>query len=304
MQLLKELCKVFAPSGDEGKMKEFILDYVANNQQNWKVQPQIIEGEEIQDCLILVFGKPNTAIFAHMDSIGFVVKYDRELVKIGGPRLKHNYVLWGEDSQGSIECEMNVPEGGKKASYKFNREIDRGTNLVFKSDFRTSDEFVQSCYLDNRLGCYNALKVAETLENGIICFSCYEETGGGTVGFLAKYIYEKYQVRQALISDITWITDGVKHGKGVVISMRDIGIPRRKFLNKIIELTKASEIPFQLEIEDAGGSDGTQLQKSPYPFDWCFIGAAEDNVHTPDEKVHLKDIDAMIDLYRYLMQRL
>lgn len=304
MKLLKQLCNIFAPAGDEGKMKDFILEYVAKEQANWKVQPQIVVGEEIQDCIILVFGKPTTAIFAHMDSIGFIVKYDRELIKIGGPRLKHNYVLVGEDSQGSIECEMNVPEGSKKASYKFEREIDRGTNLVFKCDFRTSDEFVQSCYLDNRLGCYNALKVAETLENGIICFSCNEEIGGGSVGYLAQYIYEKYKVRQALISDITWITDGVKHGKGVVISMRDVGVPRRKYLNKIIELTKASGIPYQLEVEDAGGSDGTQLQKSPYPFDWCFIGAAEDNVHTPDEKVNLKDIEAMINLYTYLMKKL
>jgi putative aminopeptidase FrvX len=304
MELLKQLCKVFAPAGDEVNMKTFILDYVAKQQANWKVQPQIIEGDEIQDCIILVFGEPKTAIFAHMDSIGFIVKYDKELVKLGGPRLKHNYVLWGEDSNGAIECEMNVPDGSKTAYYKHDRDIERGTNLVFKSDFRTSDEFVQSCYLDNRLGCYNALKVAETLENGIICFSCNEEIGGGSVGYLAQYIYEKYKVRQALISDITWITDGVKHGKGVVISMRDVCVPRRKYLNKIIALAKEAGTPFQLEVENAGGSDGTQLQKSPYPFDWCFVGAAEDNVHTPDEKVHLKDIDAMINLYKYLMEKL
>lgn len=304
MELLKQMCNIFAPAGDEGKMKSFILDYVNTHKKEWKTEPEIIEGDDFQDCIILVFGKPTTAIFAHMDSIGFTVKYDRELVKVGGPRIKHNYPLWGEDSQGPIECEMSVPEGSKKAYYKFEREIDRGTQLVFKSDFRTSDEFVQSCYLDNRLGCYNALKVAETLENGIICFSCYEETGGGSVGYLGKYIYETYGVRQALISDITWITDGVKHGKGVAISMRDRGIPRRSYLNKIIALAKESNIPFQLEVEDAGGSDGNQLQASPYPFDWCFIGAAEDNVHTPDEKVHKNDIQAMTDLYKYLMEKL
>ena len=60
--------------------------------------------------------------------------------------------------------------------------------------------------MDNRLGVWNSLKVAENLTNGIIVFSCWEETGGGSVGYLAKYIYEKYNVRQALISDITWVT--------------------------------------------------------------------------------------------------
>jgi putative aminopeptidase FrvX len=158
--------------------------------------------------------------------------------------------------------------------------------------------------MDNRLGVYTALKVAETLEDGIIVFSCWEEHGGGSVSYLADYIYKEYQVRQALISDITWVTDGVKAGKGVAISIRDSGIPRRSFVNKIRSIASQSSIPFQLEVESSGGSDGTELQKSGLPFDWCFIGAPEKNVHTPDETVHKKDIESMIDLYQLLMKTL
>ena len=66
-------------------------------------------------------------------------------------------------------------------------------------------------------------------------------------------------------------------------------------------MAKASNIPFQLEVENAGGSDGNALQRSPYPFDWCFIGAPEDFVHTPDEKVHKSDIKSMTQMYDYLM---
>ena len=57
-------------------------------------------------------------------------------------------------------------------------------------------------------------------------------------------------------------------------------------------------------VESAGGSDGNQLQKSSFPFDWCFVGAPEDHVHSPDEKVHKKDIEAMVALYTYLMKHL
>ena len=53
-----------------------------------------------------------------------------------------------------------------------------------------------------------------------------------------------------------------------------------------------------------GGSDGNALQKSDYPWDWCFVGAPEDNVHSPDEKVHKKDIQSMLDLYKKLMKKL
>ena len=148
---------------------------------------------------------------------------------------------------------------------------------------------------------WNALKVAESLTDGAIVFSTYEEHGGNTVGFCAKYLLDNYGVNQALISDITWVTHGVVHGGGVAISMRDSWLPRRSFLNRIIALAKESNVQFQLEVESAGGSDGTMLQKSDLPIDWCFIGAPEDNVHTPDEKVFKFDIMTMVNLYKYLM---
>ena len=303
MELLKTLCHIEAPSGSEQNMTEFVLDYIKINQDSWKVKPELFYGDGFQDCIVLVFGKPTTAIFAHLDSIGYTVKYNNEVVKIGGPSTKEGIVLVGQDIQGRIEEKLQhkTDKDGNKTLFIGGREVERGTTLTFKADFRETDDFVQCCYMDNRLGVWNALKVAEKLENGIICFSAWEEHGGGSVGYLAKFIYEKFGVKQALISDITWVTKGVEHAKGVAISIRDSGIPRRTYINKIIDLAKASNIPFQLEVENAGGSDGNALQRSPYPFDWCFIGAPEDFVHTPDEKVHKSDIESMTQMYDYLM---
>lgn len=300
--LLKTLCGIHAPSGNEIAMKEFLLTYIQENQDLWANKPEIIEGDEFQDCLILKFGKPRTAIFAHMDSIGFTVRYQDQLVPIGGPKAESGYKLIGEDSLGLIECELVENEGD--LHYKFARGIERGTELVFERDFRETEDYVQSCYLDNRLGVFNALKVAETLEDGVVVFSCWEEHGGGSVPYLAKYIYEQWGIKQALISDITWITEGVVHGEGVAISMRDRNVPRRSFVQKVIQIASESNIDFQLEVEGAGSSDGRELQVSPYPFDWCFVGAPEDNVHSPDEIVHKHDIQCMISLYKTLMSQL
>lgn len=307
MELLKKLVEVRATSGDEAPMTEFLLNYVQENQNNWKVQPKIVHGKGFQDCLVLIFGKPTTAIYAHTDSIGFTVGYEKELIKIGGPRTIDGMELVGSDSQGEIETELMVIEdedGQNHLTYVSDRIFDRGTPLSYKPNFRENDQFVQSPYMDNRLGVWNALKVAEDLENGVIVFSTYEEHGGNSVGFCAKYLWDEYGVHQALISDITWVTDGVKHDGGVAISMRDRGIPRRSYLNKIINLAKESGVKFQLEVESAGGSDGGVLQHSDLPIDWCFIGAPEDNVHTPDEKVFKSDIKAMVELYKFLMKNL
>lgn len=306
MELLKQLIEIRGASGDEGAIKNFILNHVTTSMKNWKVQPQIIHGEEFQDAVILVFGKPRTAIFAHIDTIGFTVGYGKDLIKIGGPKTTDGIALVGSDSIGEIETELMVIEedDARHIQYISDRELDRGTILTFKPDFRINDTYVQSPYLDNRLGVWSALQVAETLENGVIVFSTYEEHGGGTVGYLGKYLFKNYGVRQALISDITWVTEGVKHGAGVAISMRDSGIPRRSYLNRIIEIARKSNIPFQLEVESAGGSDGTALQRSDTAFDWCFIGAPEDNVHSPDEKVFLTDLQSMVRLYQLLMNQL
>ena len=306
--LLKDLCAIPAPSGNELAMKEFILNYIKINSKNWKHQPKIICGNGFQDNIMLIFGKPRTALFAHMDSIGFTVRYGKQLVKIGGPSIKSGYKLIGTDQKGKQEVELNLIEnkqtGILKLEYKGKRDFERGTELIFKPNWRETSEYLQCCYMDNRLGIYAALKVAEKIKNGAIVFSTWEEHGGGSVSYLQKYLQEKHKIQQALICDISWISDGVHFAKGPVISMRDSLIPRRSYINKIISIAKKNTCAYQLEIEGSGGSDAKELQMAEYPWDWCFIGAAEENVHTPDEKVHKKDVEGMISLYDVLMKEL
>jgi len=304
LKLLKQLCSIHAPSGNETLMTEFLLQYIYDEQRTWKVKPTIYHGKGFQNCIVLTFGKPRTAIYAHIDNIGFTVRYNNQLVKIGGPKTETGYFLTGHDSQSEITCCLLVDEEHGQLTYDYEREIDRGTDLSFKMNFREDENFIQSCYLDNRLGVWNALQLCKTLQDGAVCFSCWEEHGGGSANLLARFLYEKYEITQSLISDITWITEGVQHGKGVAMSMRDSGIPRRVYINRIIEILKDNKIPFQLEVESSGGSDGNEIQRMPYPIDWCFVGAPEDFVHSPDEKVHKKDIESMLSAYKILLQEL
>jgi len=54
MKLLKQLTEIRSASGDEGNMKNFLFNYIQENQSNWKVQPTIYEGGYFQDNLVLV----------------------------------------------------------------------------------------------------------------------------------------------------------------------------------------------------------------------------------------------------------
>jgi putative aminopeptidase FrvX len=302
MKLLEDLVAIHAPSGEEFRMKEFLADYVRKHSPQWTQKPMVYS-EGLQDALVLVFGEPRTAIFAHTDSIGFTVRYQNQLVPIGGPDVKSGYRLTGSDSLGPIECELEVDEENQ-LYYQFPRAIMRGTSLVFKPNFRLKNGYIQSPRLDNRLGVYAALKVAETLEDGIIVFSTYEEHGGGSVPGLLDFIMKKHPIEQVLIADITWCTEGIVHGEGVAISLRDRNIPRKLFLDKVLRLAEESGIKYQLEVEGSGSSDGREVQQSPYALDWVFIGAPEDHVHSPDEKVSVKDVQSMIDMHKYLMKTL
>lgn len=301
--LLNKLCSIPGISGDEGSIRDFLLTYIKEESDSWNVQPEIIFGDELQDGIILVFGNPTTAIFSHIDTVGYTAGYGVELIKVGGPSAVSGTKLVGKDSQGELVCTLHRSKEGE-LTYQCDREIDRGTCLSYQPNFQINDSFVETPYLDNRLGVFVALNLAKTLQNGIVAFSCYEETGGGNAEVLGRIIYEKYNVRQALISDITWVTSGVQHGNGVAVSLRDSGIPRKKFTDKIQDILKKSGCIYQLEVERGGGSDGNALQKTSYPFDWCFIGAAEDNVHSPCERVSLSDIISMYEAYSCLMETL
>jgi putative aminopeptidase FrvX len=303
-QLLKELCQLPALSGNEMEVKQYLLAYIKKNQDQWLVKPIIVEGDGLMDSFYLVFGNPKTAVFTHMDTVGFMVRYNNELIPMGGPVVEANIKLIGKDMFGKIETKTTVQNEDEKIPADFERIIQPGTQLTFDCNFRETDESIQSCYLDNRLGVWVALKLAETLENGILAFSCWEEHGGGSVSVLIKDLVEKYSISQSLICDITWVTEGVYHGKGVAISIRDRSIPRRSYVDKIISLAEKSGIDYQIEVEAYGGSDGKEIQASPYAVDWCFVGAPESNVHSPNELVFKKDIDCMLALYQYLMKNL
>ena len=301
-EFLKELLSIPSVSGDESAVVDRLLNFIHQRKGNWKVAPEIFHGDEFHDCILLKFGNPRTAVFAHVDTIGFMVRYANQLIPVGGPEQIPGTRLVGKDSLGEISCKLLVE--GDELFHDFPRKIERGTRLSFAQDIRIDGEFIQAAYLDNRLGVHAALQLCETIEDGWVVFTTYEEHGGGSMPFLLQFMQSTAPIKQALISDITWITDGVHHHEGVVVSIRDKFIPRKKFIDRIIRLVQQSGIPFQLEVEAYGGSDGREVQFSPYTIDWCFIGAAEDHVHSPDEKVSLRDLESMVQVYRYLLKEL
>lgn len=302
IKLLEDILRIQSVSSDESRISSYIINYVLKRRSKWKVTPTMFFDDNLHGNIVLEFGNPTVAVFAHMDTVGFMARYENQLIPIGGPDVMDGDLLEGLDAYGPISCRAKIVEDN--LFHDFKRGIVPGTILTYAQQIQFGDEFIQAAYLDNRLGIYNALKQCETIENGLIIFSTYEEHGGGAIPMLLKFIFERWDIRQALISDITWVTEGIRHHNGVVISIRDRHIPRRIFLNRILAHAEESGIPYQIEVEGFGSSDGREIQHSPYAVDWCFIGAAEDGVHSPRERVSWADLESMVNMYRYLLQTL
>ena len=301
--LLKKLCSIYSASGDEGEMKDFLLSYVQKNSNKWTSKPEIFTDEPIQDSVILTFGKPRTAVFVHMDTVGFMVRYQDQLVPIGSPEVGSDTILVGRDVKGFIEAPVYMDED-QRVFLRFMRGVDTGTYLVYRPDFSRKGNVICSPYLDNRIGIWLALSIMPAIRDGILVFTCGEENGSGSAGFLTRIIYEKFNVDKALIADVTWTSDGISPGRGVVISMKDRYIPRRTFIRQIINIASDEGIKFQLEVEAEGSSDGGEIQRSPYPVNWAFIGVPGKAVHTSREKVDLRDVQEMCTLYQVLLKKL
>jgi len=304
-ELLKNLTKIHAPSGEEDRVIKYIVEYI--KKQKWRTKPKIFHGGDYKNNIMLVFGKPRVAIFSHIDSVGFMVGHNNTLTKIGGPNVRNKDKLNGFDSGGKVKATLH--KKGKtrkkqKLSYKSRRSVDIGTNLTYIHTWKETPTTIKTCSQDDRMGSFIALKLAETLKNGILVFTAGEEVGGGDIEFLSKLIYTKYKVKQALISDIIPTGTGVTMGGGAIVSFRDRNIPRRIYVNKILEIVRNLPYKFQLEVGSKGGTDAANLITSPTPFDWCQIGVPVKHYHSPRETTNKKDAIATLNIYKELMKRL
>ena len=70
---LSALVAIEGTSGDEGLLTARIAE--------WTAPLPGIQSRRIQDNLIVWRGQPHVALFAHLDTIGFTLGYDRALIR-------------------------------------------------------------------------------------------------------------------------------------------------------------------------------------------------------------------------------
>jgi len=237
---------------------------------------------------------PRVMVVAHMDEIGFVVRYVDDkgylyLTRVGGvnPRTLPGarVVVWsrGGPLEGVIgekpihrmkEDELKkAPELDKLfvdlglSADQVKEKVRRGDPVSFKPNFTVlGGDKIASKSLDDRLGCLTLLLIAESVKSErlpvdlYLVFSAREEVGLEGARTAAFEINPEV----AIAVDVTHAGDHpaldekeapVKLGEGPVISRG--AAPDNKVTDALIEAAERSGVKYQLEAE--GGRTGTDI---------------------------------------------
>jgi len=296
LDLLWDLLKLDGPSGDEGPIADWLEGWLARELPEVRV-------ERLGDSLITRRGaRPVVAVFAHLDTTGWTLGYDKRLLPIGGPDGKVGDAIRPARGPDTGSTLARRKDGSWKVRGK--TSAAPGSRWVYAAAPAEEGKEIAAPYLDNRAGVWAALHVLKRCSNAAVAFTAYEETRGVGALTCARRLAETSGISQALVADLTWDTKHVKCGRGVAISLRDSCLPRQRYLDRILALAETSGLPFQREIESSGASDGAALDRSGVPFDWVFVGAPEKGAHTARERVHISDLQSMAALLVHLVNGL
>ena len=296
LDLLWKLVGQDSPSGDEGPLADWLEAWLKCTVPDAAV-------EHLGDSLLVTRGiNPSVAVFAHLDTTGWTLGYDKQLIRIGGPDGKAGDPIRPVGQPGAGNTLARRKDGSWKVQGK--TEAKLGSRWVYAAAPELSGDQIAGPYLDNRAGVWAALNALTRCPEIAVAFTVQEETRGIGAQVCARRLFETHGIRQALIADLTWDTKHVKRGQGVAISLRDSSLPRQRFLDRILALAETSEIPFQREVESSGGSDGAGIDRSGVWVDWVFVGAPEKAPHTARERTHVGDLQGMAALLVYLVNGL
>ena len=316
MELLKKLTQCYGPSGREDQVRELI-----------KLETEKYADEMYTDTLgnLIVrkgSGGKKIVILSHMDEIGIVVTYKDEkgflrFAPVGGLKAKDLVGRRVVFSNGAIGV-IGVHDDTEK--YEISKmfidiarddSINVGDMATFMGDFYENETHVISKALDNRAGCYVALKTLQTINTDdelYFVFTVQEEVGlrgakTATYGIDADF---------AVAVDVTMVGDtpvakemNVRLGGGAAIKVMDRSvICHSQVRDGLINAAVENNIPYQLEILTAGGTDAGAAHVSGTGIKTGAISIPTRYIHSPSEVINKDDLNSCIGLLKNYIKTL
>lgn len=314
MELLKKLSLLYAPSGREHSIAEFIKNEIKDFADS-------VYTDNLGNLIAHKKGTGKKIMFAsHMDEIGIVVTYIDEkgylrFADVGGLYTKYlsgRRVVFENGTQGVIFSE---PKNDKNSLLKMyvdigakNREdaeksVNVGDMAVFCGNFAEQNGVIIGKVLDNRAGCFaliEAIKSVKSENDLYFVFTVQEEVG------LRGARTSAYAINPdiAIAVDVTDTGDtpkcdsnAVNFGGGACIKVMDYSVICDKDVKKSLEeVAKAKGIPYQFEVMTDGGTDAGVIHFARGGVKTGGISIPTRYIHSPSEMIDKSDLDAVIRL--------
>lgn len=331
--MLKDLCLLNGTSGDEDKVRDYIINEIKDY------------CEYSVDALgsILAFKKgkktPSKKVMlsAHMDEVGFIITHitDEGYLKfhsVGGidPRVVIDRVVQIGDIKGVIGAKAVhlLTDDEKKSAPDFSKlyidigatskeeaekYVSLGDFAYFSSDYNEfGNGFIKSKALDDRIGCMLMIELIKSdLEyDTYFCFNVQEEVG------LRGAACTSYQVQSdiSVVLESTTAADlcGVSGaerccvlGNGPVVSFMDGRTVYNKSLYHLaFETAKENDIEIQTKTAVAGGNDAGAIQTSGKGSRVIAVSLPCRYIHSGASVVKKSDIEETRKLLKVFLPKL
>ena len=332
---LRKYCDIPGPSGMEDKVREAIIDDIKDSGCEWSV-------DSMGNLTVFKRGlkrRIKKVLFtAHMDEVGFMVKYidengyiwfgalggiDRRVVSARRVLFCNNGVygvvasksihLQTQEERGKCEPidEMNIDIGASTRE-KALEYVGIGDCAAFAPDYELFGEgLVRSKALDDRLGCAVMVEMinSELEYDTWFAFNTCEEIGcDGAQG-------SSWHIRPDIMIALEATTAGdvpgapktacaCRVGEGAVISFMDgATIYDKKLVETAVETAEANGIKWQYKNVIAGGNEARSYQRGASGARVLAVSAPARYIHTASDVLSIDDIDAVRRLAFALNER-
>lgn len=315
---LARLCNATAVSGDEGLVRQIVLDELKEHVDDVRV-------DALGNVLVEKKGRGKrrlrVMLDAHMDEVGFMLVADGgeglyEFRPIGGVDVaslvgKPVVVGSGQISGviGAKPLHLTKPEERKHAIAAEGLRVDLGLGGkakvgdrgTFAPNFRRCGPSVMSKALDNRIGVATLIELVKSAPTNIdvlAAFTVQEEIGlrGAKVAAQALDPDLGIVIDATPANDLPMQTSGentfynCRLGLGPAIYVADasaIGEPR--LVAYLIETARRERIPFQVRQPGGGGTDAGAIQRSGVGVPVVSVSVPHRYTHTAISLARIED---------------
>jgi len=330
MQLLEKLINLPGVSGNEEKVRDFIIKESGKYFNDVKV-------DNMGNVIVRKKGsKPSIMLMAHMDEIGLMVssiskkgwisvspiggidpyilvgqKVHIEGKKgriIGGVITTPN-VLDSADLEKTLKMDDLFVYTGLTKQELNNLGIDIGSYMYFTESSKYCNlnlkDIIAGKALDDRIGCYILLELMKDLKiknEVIFVFTVQEEIGL----YGAKASVFSLNPDYAIAIDVTphnEFDQSITLRGGPVLTIKDAEMLANKCLVEDIKrAAKKAKVLIQLEVSESGTTDATSVFAARGGIPSAVFGVAVGNLHTTVGVASKKDIAESIKVLKQLLK--